>query len=118
MLVPPYPTPGTYYGWGNVNFAASTIVTPAYSCQPVGRLLVGPAMHLIDGCDAAIEDWPLGKAVVSWHFWHDPDTEAYVSVFADYVLTEIVPVPEPGAATMLAAGATLLACLHRRRLRT
>jgi hypothetical protein len=115
LVAQAYPTPGSYYGWGREWFEGADITSFAFSCAPVGRLSVGPEMFLIDGC-GAIESWEVGKEVGSWHVWHDPDTGESSSVFGDLILVDIVPVPEPGATAMLASGATLLACLHRRRL--
>jgi hypothetical protein len=116
LVAQPYPTPGSYFGWGREFFWGADVTSFAFGCAPLGRLFVGVDLFHIDGC-GAIEDWELGQEVGSAHVWHDPSTGESATVYASMTLTQIVPVPEPGAAAMLASGATLLACLHKRRSR-
>ena len=112
----PYPTPGSYYGYGGQGFHGVDVTDPAFSCAPLGRLFVGVQLFHIDGC-GSVAEWQVGQQTGAGHNWHDPDTGEFVSVTSFMTLTDIVPVPEPGATAMLASGATLLACLHRRRRR-
>jgi hypothetical protein len=117
LIAQAYPTPGSYYGGGAVGFRGVDLTDQAFSCAPLGRLFVGVQLFYIDGC-GSVADWQVGHETAASHNWHDPDTGQFVSVTSFMTLTDIVPVPEPGATAMLASGATLLACLRRRRRRS
>ena len=116
LIAQAYPTPGSWFGRDQQIYAGFDGYDPDAECPLEGDLRVGTAFFGIRACDS-VTDWPVGKEVSSYHFWHDPDTDALVSVYGQLTLTDIVPVPEPDATAMLVSGATLLACLHRRRRR-
>jgi hypothetical protein len=116
LVAQAYPTPGSWFGRDMQIFAGYDTYDPDAECPLEGEVRVGTAFFGIAGC-GSVWAWPVGTHVSSRHFWHDPDTGELATVYGQLTLMDIVPVPEPGATAMLASGATLLACLHRRRPR-
>ena len=112
LLVQAYPTPGSYYDLGRESFVGSDVVLFAFDCDVLGRLFVGMELFHIDGC-APVAEWGVGFEVGSGHNWHDPDTGEFQTVYGTLRVTDVITVPEPRSAYLLALG--LAALLAARR---
>ena len=108
-----YTVTETYYNWGFNNYYAENIDDPAYSSL-LGRVVVGPDKLYLD-TSSYVENWQLADTFGSAHWWHDPESDEFISLYAQLSLTEITAVPLPSAVWLFGSGLLGLAGLAIRK---
>lgn len=97
-----YTVSETYYNWGFTNYFAENIDNPAYSTL-LGSVVVGPDKLYLNS-SSYVEDWQLGDAFGSAHWWHDPESDEFITLNTQLSLTEITAVPLPSAIWLFGSG--------------